>query len=456
MKTKQETRISLETLSYLPSFARYLLQYKLDEYVNVQLSFVDEVDIPMMRFFKNMRHDQLVELSKKSTTEFLTYLSNNQATEQIHHAIAQWLANQLPVIERHEVSAEDITMVTYLRKKTMLHFIGDYCRDKEEMIELIREIDFFLAASETTATNVYINLLKNDISENTHLIEKVNHTIPGAVYVFDLENFKGIYSNNKLAEIIGYSQEELNTLGLSAIDKLIHDEDRAGLQKHLENLKNAKDGDIQIFKYRVKEKSGAYRWLSNHEAVFKRNETGEVIQTIGITLDVNSEQQIADELRRSENRYKQAEGLAHIGNYVWDLTNNELTWSDEMFSIYNLKPAGKFSSELIRKFNHPEDNHIVNDSIQKAVDEKSQFDFYYRIVLENNIEKILHARGEVIPGDHKNAEKIIGTVQDETEKQTLIRELKQKESVYKQAEELVGMGNWSWDIKKNKLEWTDQ
>ena len=100
MKTKQETRISLETLSYLPSFARYLLQHKLEEYVNVQLSFVDEVDIPMMRFFKDMRREQLIELSKKSTTEFLTYLANNQATEQIHHSIAQWLANQLPVIER--------------------------------------------------------------------------------------------------------------------------------------------------------------------------------------------------------------------------------------------------------------------------------------------------------------------------------------------------------------------
>lgn len=454
MKTKSYTRLSIENFVYLPSFARYLLENKLDEYAEVQVRLLEEVDIPMMKFFRNLSSPELFELIKKSTSEFLTFLSENKAMEQITHSMQQWKTNQLPVIKKNEIQAEDITMASYLRKKVMLHFIVDYTSDPYQIVELIKEIDLFLTTSVTIATNTYINILKNDLSENTHLIEKINHTIPGAIYIFDLENYKGLYSNNKLGEIIGYNHNELNEMGEEAIPKLLHPDDQEEIKKSIEKVRNAKDGHIETYKYRIRDKNGIYRWLSNYESVFKRNEKGEVVQTVGITLNIDSEQVLADGLKQSEENYKVAEGLTHIGNYIWDLQTNELRWSDELYRIYEMHPGKKIDASIIREYNHPEDAQLVLESIQKAIDNKSFFDFYYRIILSKGVEKILHARGEVI-GKGQTAEKIIGTAQDVTEKQNLIRELKQKESLYKQAEELANMGNWSWDLKKNKLTWTD-
>src|SRR5215212_1582345 len=228
----------------------------------MQIQLLEEIEIPMMKFFNGLSQEQLFELTKISSTQFFGLLSRNQAMQQIKNAMDQWMTNQLPVIQKHEVCAEDITMVTYLRKKALLHFIPDYSNDITQMMELVKEIDFFLATSETIATNAYINLLKNNISDNTHLIEKVNYTIPGAVYVFDTAKFKGVYSNNKLADIIGYSQEELNALGENVTWDLIHPDDQQAMQNHMEELKRVKDGQIIVFKYRVKDKNGNYHWLS--------------------------------------------------------------------------------------------------------------------------------------------------------------------------------------------------
>src|SRR4051794_1574760 len=76
------------------------------------------------------------------------------------------------------------------------------------------------------------------IQQDSLLIEKVMQTIPGAVYVFDIELHKGIYSNHKLGDIIGYNHGELNALGDMAVYTLLHPEDQEAMIRHLEVLKN--------------------------------------------------------------------------------------------------------------------------------------------------------------------------------------------------------------------------
>ncbi|MFL5739826.1 MAG: PAS domain-containing protein [Flavisolibacter sp.] len=456
MKTKTETRLSLEQLHYLPSFAEYLRQHRLKDFVLAQLKHSREVEIPLMKFFQNFSEDQMLEMGMQSAKEFLGYLAENKAKQQIEDSVRQWKDNQLPQVNKNEIEAEDITMVTYIRKKSLVQFIPDYCSQIDQVIELVNEIDLFLTTSETILTNTYIDLLKERIKEDTLLIEKVNHTIPGAVYVFDLQHFKGVYSNNKLGEIIGYKQHELNLLAESSINELIHPDDQQGMIDHIEELKKAGDGEIRVYKYRVKDRAGRYRWLANHESVFRRNDQGEVIQTIGITLDIDKEEQTAVALRENENLHQQAEAITHLGSYTWDINSNKIKWSAELYRIYGLEPGdGYIDLEYIATFNHPEDVAVVQTEIQKSIATGTPFDFYYRIYAKDGKEKVLHVRGNLI-SDKSDSTLVLGTVLDVTEKQTLIRKLSQSQSIYKQAEELANMGNWSMDLRTNKIEWTDQ
>jgi PAS domain S-box-containing protein len=175
-----------------------------------------------------------------------------------------------------------------------------------------------------------------------------------------------------------------------------------------------------------------------------------------LSSTLSKEEHITTQLLEKEYLYKRAEAITHLGSYKWDLRTNNLIWSDELYQIYGLEPGkDEISFEFVGSFNHPDDTPKVRREYLAAIKEKRPFDFDYRITTRNKIEKILHARGEMVFGDTGEVTMVIGTVQDVTEKQTLIRRLTRSEALYKQSEELANMGNWSWDVKNNKLEWTD-
>jgi len=146
VKTRTETSTLLSELNYLPSFAQYLLQHRLEEFVRTQYDISLTLNIPLLKFFKDMPEEKLLELSRTGAVELLTALSEGKAQEFIDRSNQQWIQNQLPVVQRDEIAAEDITLVTYARKQAMLHFIPGYASDLEQAIELIRDIDLFLSA----------------------------------------------------------------------------------------------------------------------------------------------------------------------------------------------------------------------------------------------------------------------------------------------------------------------
>jgi PAS domain S-box-containing protein len=573
--------MDLNDLKHFPAFAGFLMDNHLDEYVAEQLRISREINPPLLKFFESLPPKQFLEIATASAVEFLTYMSENKAQEQIDMSMQKWVLNRVPVVNRNEIVAEDITLVNYIRKHVLLHFIPYYTTDTIETIELIKEIDRYILTSETASTNVYIQLLKDDIREQLHFNENITDTSPGIIYVFDLIENKEIYSNKKLEELFGYSREEMKKMSDTVISQIIHPDDRIQLQEYFLAFSTASDGEIRSIEYRLKNKAGEYRWLRTYERVFKRNESGKPVQIIGIALDVNDEKETASQLQyreeqlleaqelaeigsyewdiirntskqtpelekilgldqgkrlesfmdyvhiddqnrvnealqkafnetgiydcefrynsknkekilwsrgkvifkdgkpakmngtimdvterhkiferlqRSEELYKQAEALTHIGNYTWNILNKELTWTEELYRIYGLDPKEKkITNEIIATYNHPDDYEFIQNQVRLATENQSPFDFYYRIVSADGKEKILHARGEVLVDKATaTAYKMVGTVQDVTEKQTLIRNLKHNEELYKQAQALTHVGNWSWDVGKNHIEWTDE
>ena len=76
METNSIKPISLNNLIHLPAFASYLLAEKLDEYVQKQLNYSFELNIPLLKFFLSMPEEQRFELSKQTSKEFLSYLAD--------------------------------------------------------------------------------------------------------------------------------------------------------------------------------------------------------------------------------------------------------------------------------------------------------------------------------------------------------------------------------------------
>jgi PAS domain S-box-containing protein len=475
VQTKKHVITSIRNLRYLPSYASYVLEQQLAEFVRFQIKLSRDIEVPLLKLLDKLTEEQLVQLATQGATELLNCLKENNAENFIKESTERWRTNQLPQVNMYDVMAEDITLITYVRKQALLHFINGYCSSMEQAIELVKEIDLFCLRSETEATNTYIDLLKNRIDEHSHFIEKINNTSPGIIYVFDLLDQREIYSNNKVGTLLGYDNEELHQMGTNVLSKLMHPEDQVAAQEYLESLRNAKDGEILSFRYRLKDKFGEYRWMRCYETIFRRNTKGTAKEIIGIALDVDREKRTADELKkqeaqlkeslqeqsriteelkRNEERYKKAEALTHLGSYTWDLKANKIKWSDELFRIYDMEPQDRLID--------PAEIRIFNRSagpikyVEEAIADGKPYEFIYEIETIKGNKKTLQAYGEMIYDENNKPVTIIGTAQDITEKYNLLETLEHSRDVYKEAEVLANMGNWSWNLATNKLEWTDQ
>jgi PAS domain S-box-containing protein len=194
-----------------------------------------------------------------------------------------------------------------------------------------------------------------------------------------------------------------------------------------------------------------YLW-SRANVIIKDNQ----LMLRGTIIDVTQRHLIIQRLQESEALYKQAQAITHIGNYVWDLEKNKISWSDELYRIYGLEPRSEITNEIIARYNHPDDVARIQQSIQQAKDTLQPFDFLFRIILPNDAVKILQAKGQIVADQHGKPIRIIGTAQDVTERQNLITELQKSEALYKQAQALAHIGNWEWNVAENVVHWTDE
>jgi PAS domain S-box-containing protein len=451
VQVQTEKNISLEQLSYLPSFAGYILEHHLRDWVEIQLKYSRQADIPLLKLFSNFTEEEWIGFLLQTSKEYLTYLAQNKAKQQIADSIKKWKENQLPNIDRAEIVAEDITLITYVRKKTFLHFLPGYCNQPADIIDIVEEIDFFLLHSETALANTYIDLLRESINEHSHFIQQVNNTSPSAVYVFDIINFKGVYANDKLNKVFGYTQDELNKMGIRSIESLIHQDDVKVVTQHLKSMEKAADGEIKTYRYRIKNKAGGYKWIRHYESVFKRNPDGKVTQLIGTALDVDKEKRTAEQLQRREEELLEAQEIGRIGSFSWDLTGTDSKLSPQATKILEIEGGDRnaFMNQV-----HPDDKKNVEESIKKALEETGLFDCEYRYSGKDG-EKIIWSRGMVIYKDNIPAF-MNGTVMDVTDRHQILQRLQQSEKLYKQAQALGRIGNWSMDLATKKFTWSDE
>lgn len=449
-RTMSHVSNSLDHLKHLPQFARYILDQKLEEYIELQVRLLADLNVPVMTFLSRLSKDQIFSLSRQSAEEFLSYLSRNEAQNLIDISAKRWVSNEMPQLDQSEIVADDIIMIPYTRKKIFLHFMPGYCQSTGQMIELMDEVSFFFAISTTTFNRIYIDIYRNKLKEQVAFTEKVNQTSPAIICIFRLIDHSLTYINRKGEEFFNTSMTELMLQG-HILEKFIFPEDLHVTYEALQNVENANDGDIITVDCRVKNALGQYVWLKNNLTPFRRDEQGRVIELIGVLQDINDQKIISDELIRSEQQLIEAQEIAQLGSFIWDLSNKQSKLSPQALKIFENGPL-KYDEFLTKV--HPEDRRKVESEIKKAIEQTGIYNCEYRY-LGKKKEKVLWARGKII---YENGAPVTmhGTVMDVTERHNLLQKLQHSEALYRQTEMLTKVGNWSWNIQTGKVEWTDQ
>ncbi len=141
---------------------------------------------------------------------------------------------------------------------------------------------------------------------------------------------------------------------------------------------------------------------------------------------------IEAELRSSEASLENAQRIARIGNWDWDIPGHGLWWSDEIYRIFGVEPQ-EFGAtyEAFIGYVHPDDRGVVTEAVGDALERKTGYSVSHRIVLKDGSVKTVHEQGEVIFSEDGTPLRMSGTVQDITEQVRLQANLKESEERYR-------------------------
>lgn len=156
--------------------------------------------------------------------------------------------------------------------------------------------------------------------------------------------------------------------------------------------------------------------------------------TASIAIVAYQERQAA---RRREVQFEEAQRIAHLGSYDWDVRSNTAYRSAELCRIFGLRPeefAPTVEAYLERV--HPDDRGATRDIIERSAREHTPFEFEERIVRPDGTVRQLRSQGSWITDDTGEAFRLVGICQDITERKRAEQQQRRNEQLQLRNEEL--------------------
>ncbi|WP_339169898.1 PAS domain S-box protein [Paenibacillus sp. FSL R5-0341] len=227
------------------------------------------------------------------------------------------------------------------------------------------------------------------------------------IYIADQEGICRFCSPS-VQHLLGYSPEEV--IGQNN-DAYFHPQD-------LERISQMDLTKGNLLTIRVRHKNGHYLWFETTYKVFGHPEQGQQILSIG--RDVS-------ERKKHKDISVEAERIALIGSWEWDMVKDQITLSDQIFEIFELERTCK-PYRISDVFDVMDSEDLA--SLQKhitGVKQGEPLDFEYKHISSDGSEKYLHLRGLITLDENRRPIQLNGTLQDITERKRI--EFKLQESV---------------------------
>src|SRR6202011_3872526 len=174
--------------------------------------------------------------------------------------------------------------------------------------------------------------------------------------------------------------------------------------------------------------------------------------------------ELSRDLQESKARLEEAQRVAHVGHWEWDLNTDVVVWSDETYRIFGLSPQERpMDLATVRAMVHPEDREPLYRGVDENLLAGVRPDAEFRIVRPNGEVRTVHSvtpkRWSSMPGDAKRdasgrPNKLFGTVQDITDRKRAEEALKQSQFYLGEGQRLAHMGSWAFNDSGHY--WSDE
>jgi len=294
--------------------------------------------------------------------------------------------------------------------------------------------------------------IETQLKESQRYNQQIAEAVPGVLFIHDLLQQQNVYTNCQIADLLGYTSEQVQNMGANVLATLIHPDDLERVLAYFEAFRIASDDEVFGIEYRVCHASGEWRWFYSQSVVFSRTEAGVPQQVLGISLDISDRKQTEATLQASEERYRYlAEATPQM---VWTTDAQGLA---TYFNPYWYDYTGFSEAESMgfesRNALHPEDGDRVLQQWLAAVETGESYNLEIRLRRRDGVYHWFLCRGVPIRDDQGCIVNWVGTNTDIDDQKRIQEELRQSEERLRLALDAGQMGAWEWNLETNVQRW---
>ena len=332
MSTDEEkATIKKLNFKYVPDFAKFLLDERLDEISREGLLVSREVNYPLLKFFEHLPEECLLDLTRTSSKEFYTHAINNTLDEQLVHALDLWEKNQLPLMSSDQLVLDDITLAGFVRRKVWTKFIKRYTTDVDLAFNILAELDEYQREADSAAYRIFVDmqLKKMDnvngiLLHNENLYKQSQSLTHIGNWSWTLDDGK-IHWSDELYRIYGLEPQS-EEITIERFISFLHPDDR---KKRIDQIKEALETRQAPPPYiiHIVKSDGSIAVISGSNEIIN-DSNGRIIKMLGTSRDITTEYYLNLAL---EGKNKELQEL----NYSLENKNKELERSNKELTSFS-------------------------------------------------------------------------------------------------------------------------
>lgn len=221
---------------------------------------------------------------------------------------------------------------------------------------------------------------------------------------------------------------------------------------YLERIRNVLDeGAGTLYEDDVQLPTGRRSFLSLYQVLPEGLLGSRMVQVISV--DTRCRRQRLSEKTSKIKDFHDVQRMAHIGMWRWDIMQNKVNCSDQMYHIFGIEPQ-ELNFETVRATIHPEDRDYWETRIKETLDDDMPYCIDHRICRPDGRKVWIHNDAEVVRDNHGTPVEMFGTAQDITDRKRLEEKLAESKTRFTLAELLAGIGHWERNLNKDTAYWS--
>jgi PAS domain S-box-containing protein len=241
------------------------------------------------------------------------------------------------------------------------------------------------------------------------------------------------YVNERTAAFLGGRLAEVAGRWLD----LHHPDDTLHVQSTWSSAMHA--GEPVEVESRMLGADGEYHWILTR-AIPQSDADGRIVRWFCSGTDITGRQRQEQALREVRQRLAEAQAIAHVGSWEWDIADDHVRWSDELHRLFGVPGDVRLVYESFLDLVHPDERERVEAVIGEAVTERRSYEFEARVIRADGEERNFFCRGHVLTDDEDQPTRVVGVAQDITDRVRAERERDRLEAELHHAQRLESIG----------------